>query len=153
MRLRSVSKRRTRAVLASAAAGCVAFAWWRIVSVLADIAWSGLIVEVLIVHGFVLLVVGPLVAVVAFGLGVRGTGVLAVTALIAGSIAALPVEVGWDDGCNGHVGQIPLVAAPYVDQAKPESFHLTYGTTSTLSYCPDARRSVHVSPADRSAET
>lgn len=96
----------------------------------------------------------PWASLIACGAKQVEAGGLVVTALVAGSIAALPVEVGWDDGCNGHVRQIPLVAAPYVDQAKPGSFRLTYGTTSTLSYCPDvtAGRPVHVPPGDRKDE-
>lgn len=64
-----------------------AFAWWRIGLVFTDTGWGGPIVEVLIVYGFVLLVVGLFVAVVAFGLGLRGAALLA-----GGAIAALWVD-------------------------------------------------------------
>ena len=60
----------------------------------------------------------PVVGVIT--LAARGRVTFAV-ALTVGIQAATPVEIGWHDGCNGHAGEVPAIAAPYVLLAEPES--------------------------------
>jgi hypothetical protein len=53
-------------------------------------------------------------------------------AATAGLLAATPVDVSWDDGCNAHGGRAPIAVAPLIEQRKPESAPLAYEDVSTL---------------------
>ncbi len=68
---------------------------------------------------------------------IRPGGAALAVAAAAALAAATPVHVAWDDGCNDHDARLPLIAAPYVLLATPESPYLAYVHDSTLVHCPD----------------
>lgn len=62
------------------------------------------------------------------------SSLVAIGAAIA-LLAAAPVGVQWNDGCNSHDGRVPLLAAPVAGLVKPENARLSYDEIVTLMAC------------------
>lgn len=63
---------------------------------------------------------------------------LAAAAIFIGAIAAIPVARDWNDGCNSHGGEVPLVIVPFIEIAKPSTTLVpVYRNTQTLKACPE----------------
>jgi hypothetical protein len=83
-----------------------------------------------------LMVAGVIAALVAGVLRLATRGRVHVALLVMlGLQASTPVEVGWDDGCNGHSGEIAMIAVPYVKLAEPEMSYAPYSDAQTLMAC------------------
>ena len=61
-------------------------------------------------------------------------GAVAVAITVA-AVAATPIPVTWDDGCNGHWGTTYAATAPYVLFTEPEDTRLSFGGVMTLMEC------------------
>ena len=61
-------------------------------------------------------------------------GVVAMAFTVA-AVAATPIPVTWNDGCNGHWGTTYAATAPYVLFTQPEDTRLAFGGAMTLMAC------------------
>lgn len=65
------------------------------------------------------------------------------SALFIGAVsvcAAMPMEVGWDDGCNSHGGTMALGAGVVTAMTTPETSPLAFDEIQTLIDCRPSRR-------------
>jgi hypothetical protein len=125
-----------------AVAACVALFAVRVVALFeGDRTDAWRLAAALAVAGIVALAV--LLAVVAVRVGlrlagridrVRPTAPAAIVAAAVGLAAAAPVHTAWDDGCNAHDANVPMLALPYVDVATPTTAP-AYDETVTLVLC------------------
>jgi hypothetical protein len=56
-------------------------------------------------------------------------------AITVAAVAATPIPVAWDDGCNSHTGTTYVATAPYVLVTQPEETRLAFGGIMTLMAC------------------
>jgi hypothetical protein len=61
-------------------------------------------------------------------------------AATVGLLAATPVDVAWDDGCNDHGGRAAVVVAPVIEHRRPAAASLAYEDESTLVACVNEPR-------------
>jgi hypothetical protein len=52
-------------------------------------------------------------------------------------LAAIPIDVFYDDGCNEHQTVSPVVAAPFIVWNRPETSVGSYNDVTTLMACFD----------------
>lgn len=97
--------------------------WWTLALV-----WVVAVVPVLCAGGVLAIVLA------LHGSAAHSRAVVA-AALACGMVAATPVNVSWNDGCNDHGGRVALVALPYVQVAAPAELRVPYTDTQTLMFC------------------